>query len=104
MLDRIFRVIQKVLASSERDRLEEKWEHMDNRIDSLEIGQAEIKGELKSINHVWSANLETLEQKLNSSKVNSEVLRDLVTTRFDYTNKAFERLENLFISSFCKKD
>lgn len=47
MLDRIFRVIQRVLASSERD---------------------------------------------------------LVTTRFDFANKSFERLENLFVSSFAKKD
>ena len=53
MLDRLFRIIQKVLASSERDRLEQKWEHMDERIDSLEIGQAEIKGELKSMSQVW---------------------------------------------------
>lgn len=98
MLDRIFRIIQKVLASSERDRLEQKWKHMDRRIDHLEVGQAEIKGELKSINQVWSANLEALEQKFNSSKANAEMLKDLVNTRFDYTNKAFERLESLFVS------
>lgn len=77
---------------------------MDNRIDSLEIGQAEIKSEIRSINEVWGANLETLEQKLNSSKVSSEALKDIVDTRFDYANKAFERLESLFISSFAKKD
>jgi vacuolar-type H+-ATPase subunit I/STV1 len=104
MLDRIFRVIQRVLASSERDRLEQKWEHMDHRIDNLEIGQAEIKTEIRSINEVWGANLEALEQKINSSRVSSEALKDIVNTRFDYANKAFERLESLFVSSFAKKD
>lgn len=110
MLSRILNVFHKWLASAERDRIEQKFQkidndlsHVDTRIDGLEMGQSEIKSQLKSIHEVGLANLEALEEKLNSNKVSNEVTREMFTDRFEYMKKSFERLETLFTSSYCKK-
>jgi hypothetical protein len=82
MLDRLFRVIQRVLANSERDRISEKFDLMDERIDDLDRGQVEIKSSLRGIHDVNLANQELFEQKLNNSRAAQDNLREMMILRF----------------------
>ncbi len=102
MLARIFSTIRKILASAERDRMAEKFDRVDDnfsdldlRIDRLELGQAEIKGDLKAIREVTFANNETLESKINRSTVTSESVRQIVDARIDGFQEGLKRLEAL---------
>ncbi len=111
MLDRLFNVFSKIIASAERDRLDQKFDHvednflaMDDRIDRLEIGQAEMKAEMKSIHQVGLANLELLEQKINNGKTGLELLKEYMKDKFEYTNKSLEHMETLIVATFKPKD
>jgi hypothetical protein len=111
MLDRIFKALKRWAASSERDRMAEKFDHvddnfsaMDERIDRLEIGQTEMKSEMKSIHEVGLANLELLEQKINSGKSGLEMHKEYMKEKFDSFTKTLEKLENLIMTTFKPKD
>lgn len=102
MIDRIFSAIRKFVASAERDRMAEKFDHVDDnflamdlRIDRLEIGQAEIKADCKAIREITLANNETLESKINRSTVTSESVRQIVDARIDGFQEGLKRLEAL---------
>ena len=111
MIDRIFSAIRRFLASAERDRIAQKFDHvddnfsaMDDRIDRLEIGQSEMKSEMKSIHEVGLANLELLEQKINNGKSGLEMLKEYMKDKFDTSTKTLEKLEALITASFKPKD
>lgn len=111
MFDRLFNVLRKIVASAERDRMAEKFDHvddnfsaMDARIDRLEIGQSEMKSEMKSIHEVGLANLELLEQKINNGKSGLEMLKEYMKDKFDASTKTLEKLEALITASFKPKD
>ena len=111
MIDRIFSAIRRFLASAERDRIAQKFDHvddnfsaMDDRIDRLEIGQTEMKSEMKSIHEVGLANLELLEQKINNGKSGLEMLKEYMKDKFDTSTKTLEKLEALITASFKPKD
>ena len=111
MLDRIFSAIRRFLASAERDRIAQKFDHvddsfsaMDDRIDRLEIGQSEMKSEMKSIHEVGLANLELLEQKINNGRSGLEMLKEYMKDKFDTSTKTLEKLEALITASFKPKD
>ena len=70
------------------DHVDDNFSAMDERIDRLELGQAEMKSEMKSIHEVGLANLELLEGKINNSKSGLEMLKDYMKDKFEYTNKS----------------
>lgn len=111
VIDRIFKIFQRLISSAERDRMAEKFDHvddnfsaMDARIDRLEIGQTEMKSEMKSIHEVGLANLELLEQKINNGKSGLEMLKEYMKDKFDTSTKTMEKLEALITASFKPKD
>lgn len=102
MLDGIFRVIQRIAASSNRDRMDEKlnavsqkFDHFDGRMDALEISQARQTEKLSSIHEITLANNEALEQKLNRSVEMVEMVRDIVDARINGFQESLKRLEGL---------
>lgn len=98
MFNRLFRFFSRIVASAERDRLLLKFEVLECRMDKIEISQAEMKSEIKAIHEVWLANSELLEGKLNLSRANQEVIKDLIDTRFTFMDRSFEDLKGLIKS------
>jgi hypothetical protein len=107
VIDRIFKIFQRLISSAERDRLDKKFDKrfvdLDGRIDRLEVGQAEIKGDIKAIREITFANNETLESKINRSTVTSESVRQIVDARIDGFQGGMKRLEEL-INQLIRRD
>lgn len=99
MFERLFRFFTRIVSSAERDRLLIKFEALECRMDKIEITQAEMKSEVRAIHEVWLANSELLEGKLNLSRANQEVIKDLIDTRFTFIDRSFEDLKGLIKSS-----
>lgn len=95
MLDRFYKFFSRLVASAERDRLLLKFEQLETRMDKLEIAQVETKSEIKAIHEIWLANSELLEGKLNLSKVNQEVIKDMIDMKFSLMGQSFEGLREL---------
>jgi hypothetical protein len=104
MIKSIVKALQRWVASAERDRISEKFDDMDTRIDRLELGQTEMKSDMKSIHEVGLANLELLEQKINNGKTGLEMLKDYMKDKFEDSNKTLNRLEGLITETFRQKD
>ena len=111
MIDKILKVVTRWIATADRDRIDQKFDHvddnflaMDDRIDRLEGGQAEMKADMKSIHEVGLANLELLEQKINNGKTGLEMLKEYMKDKFEYTNKSLEHMEKLIVATFKPKD
>lgn len=104
MIKSIVKVLQRWVASAERDRISEKFDDMDTRIDRLELGQTEMKSDMKSIHEVGLANLELLEQKINNGKTGLEMLKDYMKDKFEDSNKTLNRLEGLITETFRQKE
>ena len=104
MIKSIVKVLQRWVSSAERDRISEKFDNMDTRIDRLELGQTEMKSDIKSIHEVGLANLELLEQKINNGKTGLEMLKDYMKDKFEDSNKTLNRLEGLITETFRQKD
>lgn len=104
MIKSIVKVLQRWVASAERDRISEKFDDMDTRIDRLELGQTEMKSDMKSIHEVGLAKLELLEQKINNGKTGLEMLKDYMKDKFEDSNKTLNRLEGLITKTFRQKD
>jgi hypothetical protein len=107
MLSRIFKIFQRLISSAERDRLDQKFDKgfsdLDNRIDRLEVGQAEIKGDIRAIRENTLANSEVLESKINRSTVTSESVRQIVDARIDGFQEGLKRVEEL-LSKIIRRD
>lgn len=113
MLNRIYRIFQRILASSERDRLEQKFDKVgdrfseledhfndkfasfDNRMDTVEKCQAAQNEKLGAIHEVTLANNEALEQKLNLSTVTTEMVRQIVDARINSFQESIKYLQTL---------
>ena len=102
MLDRIFKVFRKILASAETDRFDNKFErldskvdHLDSRIDSLERSQASQNEKLSAIHSVSLANNEALEQKLNRNAVTTEGVRQIVDARMETFQMSLKHIQEL---------
>lgn len=106
MLDRVFKFLGKLLASAERDRIEDKVErldtqlngkvdHLDTRIDSLERSQASQNEKLSAIHSVSLANNEALEQKLNRNSVTTEGVRQIVDARMETFQVNLKHIQTL---------
>jgi len=110
MISKIFSLLRKLLSSAERDRLEEKIDHLDEkldrfdeRLDRVEQSQAEKSAQLREIHQVTLANHEALEQKLNASKVTTEVVRQIVDARIESFQESIKYLQAL-IEQVLRRD
>jgi tetrahydromethanopterin S-methyltransferase subunit B len=109
------------VASSERDRLEQKFEKVDNRfseledhfndkfnsfdnrLDTVEKHQAAQNEKLGAIHAVTLANNEALEQKLNLSTVTTQMVREIVDARINSFQESIKYLQTL-IEQIIKRD
>jgi uncharacterized protein YhaN len=102
MIPKIIIFVRNLISSAERDRLQEKFEkvhekfdHFDERLDALEISQALQNEKLSSIKEITLANNEALEQKLNRSAVTAHSVREIVDFRIESFQESLKRLEGL---------
>jgi len=102
MIDKLISVIRRMIATSERDRIEEKLTRFDERLDSLESTDQQIYTRLDAIHQVNLANNESLEQKMNASRANQEMLKEVINVKFEYMAKAFEDVKSL-IRGTCER-
>lgn len=102
MLDRIFKIFRRMLASAENDRIDGKFDrldvkvdHLDVRIDSLERSQAAQNEKLSAIHSVSLANNEALEQKLNRNVVTTDSVRQIVDARMECFQSSLKHIQGL---------
>ena len=110
MLDKIFKVCRKFLASIENDRIDSKFDrldtkvdNLDSRIDGLERSQAAQTEKLSAIHSVSLANNEALEQKLNRNSVTTEGVRQIVDARLETFQLSLKQIQSL-IEQVIKRD
>lgn len=110
MFDKIVRVIQRWAASADRDRndrlfekVDDKLDHFDERLDSLEKSQAQQNEKLSAIYQISSANNEALEQKVNRTTVTAQSVREIVDVRLEAFQESLKRLEVL-ITQILRRD
>lgn len=121
MLDKIFKLIQRWAASSERDRIDgrferfnekidhlderftEKIDHLDERIDGLENSQAAQNEKLSAIHSISLANNEALEQKLNRATVTADSVRQIVDARIEGFQSSMKYIQGL-VEQIVKRD
>ena len=110
MFNKFARFVSRWISSAERDRMEEKFEkvnekfdHFDDRLDDLETSQALQNEKLSSIHQITLANNEALEQKLNRSAVTNQSIRDIVDVRIESFQESLKRLE-ILISQYLRRD
>lgn len=77
----IYGLIKRFFTERDRDRLDEKMDHLDARIDDLAIWATKISTSIESLNHVALSNQEVFEQKLNNARASQENLKDLFMIR-----------------------
>jgi prefoldin subunit 5 len=92
---KMFYALRRALTEIDRDRIDAKFDHLDERIDRLEQSNAEIRVKIDSINSVNFANNEVLEQKLNASKSGQERILSIMELRFSYAEDALKDIKNL---------
>lgn len=106
MIDKIVNILRRWIASSERDRIEDKVDrldtqlngkvdHLDSRIDSLERSQASQTEKLSAIHSVSLANNEALEQKLNRNTVTTDSVRQIVDARMETFQLSLKHIQEL---------
>jgi hypothetical protein len=110
MLSKFLRVFQRLITSAERDRIEDKFDrfdekldHFDERLDRVEKSQAEKNERLTAIYEITLANNEALEEKLNSSKVSAEMVRQIVDARIEGFQTSIKYLQSL-IEQVLRRD
>ena len=102
MISKLIIFVRNIVSRAERDRMEERFEkvnekfdHFDDRIDDLETSQALQNEKLSSIHQVTLANNEALEQKLNRNTVTNQSVREIVDIRIEAFQESLRRLEAL---------
>jgi len=86
------------------DKVNEKFDHFDDRLDSLETSQALQNEKLSSIHQVTLANNEALEQKLNRSTVTTQTVREIVDIRIEGFQETLKRLEEIMSQLLRRSD
>ena len=121
MLDKFVNLLRRWAASSERDRLETKFERIntrfsdleneldnkftgvDNRLDNVEKHQAAQNEKLSAIHQVTLANNEALGERVNSSSVTTEMVRQIVEARIDSFQESMKYMQGL-LERIIKRD
>lgn len=111
MLEKFVNGLKRWAISAERDRLEEKFEkvhekfdHFDDRLDALESSQELQNEKLSSIRDITLANNEALEQKLNRSAVTAQSVREIVDIRIQGFQETLKRLEEIMSQLLRRSD
>ncbi|MFM7885445.1 MAG: hypothetical protein ACKPCM_01845 [Pseudanabaena sp.] len=88
------------MASVERDRIEEKidsingkLDHFDERLDRVEMLQAQKSEQLQAIHKITLANHEVLEQKFLNTKVTTEAVLQIVNVRVESFQDSIKSLQ-----------
>lgn len=95
MFEKLLRIFNKIITTAERDRLLSKFDALECRMDKLEIFQVEIQAEIRTLSQIWLANSELLEGKLNLSRVNQEMIKDMIDTKFGLIDRSFSDVKEL---------
>jgi hypothetical protein len=110
MIKSIVKVFQRWVASAERDRIDDKFDWLndkvdalDTRIDDLACSQAAQSEKLSAIHSVTLANNEALEQKLNRNSVTTEGVRQIVDARLETFQLSLKQIQSL-IEQVIKRD
>lgn len=110
MFSKLIIFLKNIISSAERDRMQEKFEkvndkfdHFDDRLDTLERSQSMQNEKLSSIHQITLANNEALEQKLNRTTVTAQSVREIVDIRINSFQESLRRLEAL-ISQLLRRD
>lgn len=110
MFDKVFGLVRRLAASFERDRLDEKFDLLegkidkfDERLDRVEQIQAEKNERIRAIHQISLANNEALEQKLNASTVSVEMVRQIVDARINGFQDSIKYLQTL-IEQILRRD
>lgn len=110
LISKAFGLFRRAMASAERDRFEDRFQtidkkldHCDERLDNVEINQAAQNEKLSAIHQVTLANNEALEQKLNLSTVNAEMVRQIVDARMTAFQDSLQGIKGL-IEQVIRRD
>jgi hypothetical protein len=95
MFTKLVSFIGRVLATQKNDRVDAKLDHLDCRMDALEVSQAKQTEKLNAIHQVSLANNEALEQKINLNNANSQNAKEIAEIRYLSSQEALKRLEHL---------
>jgi hypothetical protein len=77
----VYGLIRKFFTDRDRDRIDQKFDHLDARIDELTIVTTRIESSIDSLNHVSLANQELFEQKLNNTRAGQENMKEMFVFR-----------------------
>ena len=94
-------VVKTILYAGERRRTDKEFRHIDERIDKLELHAVETSEQIKSLKEVTLANLEVIEQKVNSNNSVIQSIDIVAKAQFSYLETSLSEMKN-FIKS-CGK-
>jgi len=86
------------------EKVHEKFDHFDDRLDALESSQELQNEKLSSIRDITLANNEALEQKLNRSAVTAQSVREIVDIRIEGFQETLKRLEEIMSQLLRRSD
>lgn len=87
-------IIRNAVYSAERDRIGDKFDHFDSRLDVLERDVAVVKQQTQSLHEISTANLEAIEQKVNATNSSMQALDLIVKHHLSYMDKALESIQS----------
>lgn len=90
-------IVGRFFRNLERDRIDAKFDHFDERMDSLEQSNCEMKAKLDAIHQINFANNEALEQKLNASKSAQQQIIETMQFRFSYNEDSLREIKDLLL-------
>jgi hypothetical protein len=87
-------LVRKAVYSAERDRISDKFDHLDSRLDVLERDVAVVKHQTQSLHEVSTANLEAIEQKVNATNASMQALDLIVKHHLAYMGKVLQSIQD----------
>jgi hypothetical protein len=87
-------VVKTILYAGERRRTDKEFRHIDERIDKLELHAVEASEQIKSLKEVTLANLEVIEQKVNSNNSVIQSIDIVAKAQFSYLETSLSEMKN----------
>jgi hypothetical protein len=94
----IFSIAKGALLAAERDKIQEKFDRFDERLDLLERNDAVKLEMIRSSNDCTLANLEAVEQKINAANSAIGALDLIVKHHFSYIDDSLKSLKEMMKS------
>ena len=82
IIRRCIAFISRIATQRDRDKLDNKFEKLDERLDKTELKVEGIASSIKAMHELNLANNEVLETKLNSTRAGQESIKELMSLRF----------------------